>query len=489
MQNARFGRSLRLGMTLLSLQGVGCMAYSHGDFDTDRTPIVNHGTRATIIYPGQGAPAMPGMSTQRQWNPPGAGSQAGQQSGASNGPVAPGTPTAVPQPDPYGQRTAAGPPPGPVRAPAPPPDPDAGMTFIGGAREDITTHTKIREQPLVMKYLAAPLAVAAAPFVLAKEALVGEPEPGPPVPRPGQPQIQSPPPSYSAPPVGGEYEAAMQQQLERELAAQQAPTARLARNAAPGHSGAAPNPAVSGSGFSISDELAALQRVPETPSREPAPVRTTSSNPTGARATDTSDTSGADTPAVAAHGIVDRNDDGRIDQWIYRDEGEITRQVFDENYDGVPDRTVYFDLATHQVGRVEEDTRGDGIVDSWAEYREGEMIRRRADASGDGRIDTWSFYRDGQIARNEQDTTQDGYRDSISFYENGRIVREERDGNGDGQSEVILNFDEREQMVRRDEDRDGDGEIDVRSHYAAGKLVRREILQTPEVARGEAAGR
>ncbi len=55
-----------------------CMAYNDTTSDVDRTPIMNAGTRAGIIYPGQGAPAMPGSVPQTQYAPPGTGSQYGQ---------------------------------------------------------------------------------------------------------------------------------------------------------------------------------------------------------------------------------------------------------------------------------------------------------------------------------------------------------------------------------------------------------------------------
>ena len=49
----------RILLFMLATQMVGCMAYSRRGFDVDRTPIVNMGTRATIIYPGQAAPMLP----------------------------------------------------------------------------------------------------------------------------------------------------------------------------------------------------------------------------------------------------------------------------------------------------------------------------------------------------------------------------------------------------------------------------------------------
>ena len=39
-----------------------------------------------------------------------------------------------------------------------------------------------------------------------------------------------------------------------------------------------------------------------------------------------------------------------------------------------------------------------------------------------------------------------------------------------------------EQLLRREEDRDKDGGLEVVSHYEAGRLVRRELLDVPALA-------
>lgn len=465
---ARRGRGLRLGAVLLAAPLAGCMSYSRGDLDVDRTPIINTGTRASIIYPGQTAPALPGTSTQRQWTPPGGG-QAGTQQGATTAPSTGGGAPTAPQ---AGTASPSGP--GPEYAQQPSSDPNAGITFIGGSRMDEQRHVHVEEDPVALKWLTAPVAIAAAPFVLAKEALQGEPEPGPAVPLPRAPAVNPGPPATATRPPppsrGMDYEAAMLQKLERELEQRQAQQPRVGTSPAP-VSTSAP-----GTGPSIADELAALQRTPEPLRPEPPqavaePVER-----------DTAAQSSVQPAHETAHGIVDRNGDGRIDHWIYREGGEITKEVFDQDFDGRPDRTVHFDLATHQISLVEEDTSEDGAIDSWVEYRDGAIVRRRGDANGDGRVDTWSFYRDGKLSRHEQDTSQDGFRDSVTFYENGRLVREQRDEDGDGQPEVTLYYDGAEKLARKEHDEDRDGRVDVISHYEQGRLVRRELLHAAGLA-------
>jgi len=445
----------------LALQLVGCMAQSRGNYDIDRTPIVNTGARASIIYPGEGPMPMPGSAPPQGSTPPGSAPQAGT--------APPGT------------------------APA-----GGGLVFLGGARTQETRHLEIREDPLIVKYLTAPIALLAAPFVLAKESITGEPEPGPAIPRPTDPTIPQSRTAAAPPPPqrdsAEDYETAMLQNMEEELAQQRAPEPTSARPAQPSARPQAPS-------SSIEAELQALQRSPEPPrtdsertsARQTAPSRATAAQPRASSAgsdqgkrtaTASRPVQNSDNPYPTAHGIVDRNDDGRIDHWIFRENGVIVRQIFDENYDGRPDRTILFDAQTHQPSRVEEDTSGDGELDSWVDYHKGVIQRRRADGDGDGVVDTWSFFRAGELVRHEQDTTGDGFRDVISFFSDGQRVREERDGNGDGQADAILHYDSDEKLTRQEEDQDGDGSSDVISHYRDGRLTRRELIQAPEVAEG-----
>ncbi len=337
-----------------------------------------------------------------------------------------------------------------------------------------THHVDIRKETLVVKYLTAPFKLVAAPFVLAKEALEGEPEPGPAIPRRPDPQLPraqsgagtAQPPQHPA----TDYETAMLEDMERQLDERRPTQQREAPQQA-----IAPARAPS---LSIADELRELQRAPEVPRGQgdhPSPP-----SPSTAERTPTNRE--PDNPFPTASGIVDRNNDGRIDQWIFRENGEIAKEVLDEDFDGRPDRTMVFDPLTHRPRRVEEDTSGDGVLDSWTDYAHGAIARRRSDSNGDGTVDTWSFYRAGELTRHEQDTSGDGFRDVVSFFEEGRRIREERDVNGDGQSDAILYYDSNEQLVRREEDRDRDGGLEVVSHYEAGRLVRRELLDVPALA-------
>ena len=199
-------------LAALAIQISGCMAYNNTSSDFDRTPIVNTGTRAAIIYPGQGAPAMPGSVPHAQHVPPGTNPQYAQ----------PATPEQQP---PY--PSSAPVPPGAAPAPQPQASPQSGsapdgqISFLGGSRMEESQHVDIRKEPLLVKYLTAPFKLVAAPFVLAKEALEGEPEPGPAIPRRPDPQLPraqsgartAQPPQHPA----TDYETAMLEDMERQL--------------------------------------------------------------------------------------------------------------------------------------------------------------------------------------------------------------------------------------------------------------------------------
>lgn len=224
--------------------------------------------------------------------------------------------------------------------------------------------------------------------------------------------------------------------------------------------------APTGRSFSIADELAVLQAAipPKARPEDLAHVR---------RAESTSETSPH--RGGVADEVSDRDGDGRPDRWVYRYQGKRVRELFDEDGDSAPDRTVYFDREGKQQS-VEEDTNLDGRLDSWAEYRAGEIVRQRRDTDFDGFLDTWIFYRNGQIAREEQDMNGDGFRNRVAFYDNGQLVREREDLDGDGRIDRVTLYDSEQRILQRDEDQDGDGLIDTRSYYENGRLIRRELL-------------
>ncbi len=472
---------------------LGC-GYANVNKNVDRHPNVMTGMAATVLMPGQTAPALPipGAKTAASRSGPGgtSGSSGGYGAGAG-GPGAYGqesppaqAPAQAPAAQPrssYAPPPEAGPQAVPQQTPGGSPPTNGNFTFIGGGEEDVQKHLEQHNEPLWLKPLLYPLAVVAFPFTKAYEAVAGEPtNDGPSVPHPSQ--------QPARPPTHEELQAAQEagelQSLERQLGQQKAgPTAPQS------YASAAPPPA--GGAPSIAQELEAL-RARREGRAAPAPTAATNAAPVT-----TAPAVGAPAPTpsgVAARGagaggladlVEDRDGDGRPDHFVYRESGRIVREVFDDNGDGAPDRILYRDESGTVVVRAEEDTNGDGRIDTWTQYEGTQIARRRADTDGDGAVDTWTFYKNGQVARLEQDTNNDGFHDRIEFYDDGKRVREELDRNGDGRPDVITQYDANDQPTVREEDQDGDGVLDVRSFYHAGKLARREVMNEAALSAAE----
>jgi hypothetical protein len=444
-------------LVLAFAAGLSGCAYTNVKQDLDRQPVVHTGVGATILMPGQSAPAFP--NTVRGIGQPGApaplyaprggapvpggggstsGSYSGYGSGSGSGSGS-STGTSPGYAGSYGQA-----------APGEPPVGGGGnIHFIGGADIDEVKHVEHHQDPLILKTLFAPVAIVFLPFKKAYEALQGDPEP-----------VVGPAPQGAAPRVptdyAGDYEASQLEALDRQVGGGGQPAPPSVASAPPSRSPTA----AGGRPTSIADELASLQR------RMP---------PRGIGPEAAGGGSGA-TPGGVADKVGDRNGDGRPDVWQYREQGALVRELYDEDGDGRVDNTIHYDPASGEKASQEEDSNFDGLVDSWVEYRGGEVVRRRQDASGDGQPDSWTLYRGDQLARVEEDRNGDGFRDRVGYYQEGRLRREVEDQDGDGRPDRVTLYDDAERTRERTEDVDGDGLVDARSFYENGKLVRRELV-------------
>jgi antitoxin component YwqK of YwqJK toxin-antitoxin module len=439
-------------VSTISLGLAGCLAYSNVKRDTDRNPIVHTGVGATILMPGQAPPALPqSMMNASRYGTAQGGPTQGSTSGSSSG-YGSGSGSGSSSGGGYGAAPPAG---GYAGAPGAAPG-GSNIQFIGGTEVDEVTHREIKQDPLLVKTLLAPVAMVAYPFKKAYEALQGDPEPVV-TPAPQQPTPRGPT-DYQ-----GAYEQSQLDNLERQLGPQGAPQGggAPAPRYAPQVASAPPS---AGGSASIADELSLLQR--RVQPRGVAPEGTNGPPPVP----------GQPTPSGVADKVTDRNGDGRPDLWQYRESGALVRELFDEDADGRVDHTIRYDPATGQKASEEEDADVDGRIDSWVEYQGGQVVRRRQDANHDGEPDAWTLYRGGQLARVEEDRNGDGFRDRVGYYQAGKLRREVEDANGDGRPDRVTEFDANERATERTEDLNGDGMIDARSYYEKGKLVRRELV-------------
>jgi hypothetical protein len=444
---------------------------------TDKHPVVDHGVSATILMPGQQAPGMRSQAPAYGARPGGPPWAAQQQQPGHPGYQAPAPGQPAYGAAPYGQPGYA---PGQAGAYAPPAQNPNRFQSFGGSTVDNTGEVRRKSKPTYMKYLGAPLAIAAAPFKklgrkldrMAKDK-AAEVDPAQQAAAAG---MGAAPGAPGMPmPATREQAHAMQEQarlaeLERQLAMAAPPAPAYGQSAAT-PSASAPAPAPSSGSLSIAEELARLrgshaQAGPD-PTGLPAPA------PLIPRA--------APEPQGLADHVEDRNGDGRPDFWSFKEGERTVREVHDADGNGTPDKTVYYG-DDGQVQRIEEDLNADGRVDAWAQYRGGDVARKRVDSDHDGAADAWSFYRGGELARTERDTDGDGFKDRLDLYQHGRLSREEEDRDADGRPDRVTWYDPTGQVYRRDEDSDGDGAVDIRSHYEGGRLARRELLTDEALA-------
>jgi hypothetical protein len=79
----------------------------------------------------------------------------------------------------------------------------------------------------------------------------------------------------------------------------------------------------------------------------------------------------------------------------------------------------------------------DDRIDAVRHYRDGVLVRRELATGFDGRFTLVKFYdTSGNTLRVERDTDGDGLIDSWEYYEGGEVISVAHDADGDGQPEV-----------------------------------------------------
>ncbi len=104
---------------------------------------------------------------------------------------------------------------------------------------------------------------------------------------------------------------------------------------------------------------------------------------------------------------LDRNGDGKPDQWYEVTDGRVVGSRMDRNYDGQVDYIVEYDADNRKV-REEMDFNYDGRMDDFYFFEDGHLVREEVDSNFDGRIDLW-VHLEGQYVRSyEMDRDFDG---------------------------------------------------------------------------------
>ncbi len=103
----------------------------------------------------------------------------------------------------------------------------------------------------------------------------------------------------------------------------------------------------------------------------------------------------------------DLNGDGKIDTWEkYAPDGSLVRAVYDLDFDGKPDVTLFFEK--DQLVKKELALGFDGVPRTWNYYEKGKLVRKERDTNGDGRVDSWEYWENGEIDRIGIDLDGDG---------------------------------------------------------------------------------
>src|SRR5262245_33122012 len=333
-----------VGFLLFSLCACGI---GYRNSAAEQRPEIITGMGATVMYPGEAGPAMPGSAI----GPAGSSSTSSTSSApgttngssSSNGTGVPGS-TAGPSAAASGGATSG-------QAPAP----GSNLTMIGQTSEEASSTTEKKQFLPIGPLFGYPFWIFGQTLgEKADEAKREQMEAKPTASK----SVPSTPDDVERDKLVRENEA-LRQELERRAQAAPAPAQSAAPRAA------------------IGDEVAALERSLQHRSAPPvgASAEPTSGAPKGARPLLPA---GQGTPEPA-----DRNGDGKPDLWIYSANGRPVTQALDDDFDGRVDRIRHLDAKGRLVSS-DDDLNGDGIMETTSLYEDGILARRRTDSDGDG---------------------------------------------------------------------------------------------------------
>jgi hypothetical protein len=441
-------------LLVLSVSLAACgVGYKNGS--QEQRPEIITGMGATVMYPGEAGPAMPGSAI----GPAGSNSSSsgstvpGTTSGSSNssGTGVPdnggsGTGSHSGTSSSNGSGSGSGGNPG-----------GSNLTMIGQTTEEASNSTETKEFLPIGPLFGYP-------FWFLGQSLGDKADEA-------KKQQMEPKPTAAEPPHPRTADDVERDRLQRE---NDALRQELEQRASAPVTSAPPAPRAA-----IGDELAALERSLDRRGGATTPPPVAAAAPARKPLL-------PQEPGLGAPETRDRNGDGKPDEWLYSANGRPVTDALDDDFDGRVDRIQHFDSKGRLVSS-DEDLNGDGVMETTSIYEDGQLVRRRTDSNGDGQADTWSFYKNNELIRTEIDKNGDGFRDVVTIYSHGKVEREEEDRNGDGRPDVVTLYRDG-QIVEKREDLDFDGMPDVVSHYENGKLVSREASSSEAFEKWETEG-
>jgi len=104
---------------------------------------------------------------------------------------------------------------------------------------------------------------------------------------------------------------------------------------------------------------------------------------------------------------LDRNGDGRPDQWYEVVDGRLASLAVDRNYDDLVDFATEFGPDEQTVDEA-LDFNYDGRMDDFYYFEDGKLVRQEIDTNYDDRVDVWVYLEGPNIRRYEMDKDFDG---------------------------------------------------------------------------------
>ena len=136
---------------------------------------------------------------------------------------------------------------------------------------------------------------------------------------------------------------------------------------------------------------------------------------------------GPDGKAVVTRKEKDLNGDGKIDTWEkYAPDGTLVRVVYDLDFDGKPDETVFYEK--DQLVKKELAFGFDGVPRSWSYYEKGKLVRKERDVNNDGKVDYWEYWENGEVDRIGVDEDGDGQVDRWEAKKSAEAAEGEKPG-------------------------------------------------------------
>jgi len=103
----------------------------------------------------------------------------------------------------------------------------------------------------------------------------------------------------------------------------------------------------------------------------------------------------------------DLNGDGKVDVWeLYGEDGSIVQVVYDLDFDGKPDETLFYEK--DQLVKKELSFGFDGVPRTFAYYEKGKLVRKERDTTNSGKVNYWEYWEGNEIDRIGIDVDGDG---------------------------------------------------------------------------------